>query len=230
MRKEPYGIGSVVHVLKRGARGMPITKDTADKMRFVLLLYYMNDEYSDTFWEDSTRRLRPFERPKSWPERHMLVKMHAWVLMPNHFHLILEETQDDGISKFMQKLCGSMTMHFNLKYKEKGSIFQGPFKSKTVGTNRYLMHLAPYVMVKNVFELYPGGLKKASKEFNRAWKWATEEYPFSSLPEYAGMRSFPVVDPDALNMFGPAQFRILAKDMILGRARGGIQFLRFEEE
>lgn len=231
MRKEPYDVGSIVHVLKRGARGLPITKDAADQMRFARLLYHLNDEHTSAFWEEMTYRLPPFQRPASWPERRALVKIHAWVLMPNHFHLILEEIQDAGISQFMKKISVSMTMHFNLKYGEKGSIFQGPYKSRTVGTDRYFTYLAPYVMVKNVFELYPGGFAKASKEFERAWKWASGEYWFSSLPDYVGKSRFPIIDRHALTMFdSPAHFKTLAKDMILGRVGDVIQTLGFEEE
>ena len=230
MRKEPYEVGSIVHVLKRGARGMPITHDDLDRKRFARLLYYLNDEYLNESWEDSIQRLPVFERPRDWPERHPLVNVYAWVLMPNHFHLILEEIQDDGIARFMQKLGVSMTMHFNLKYKEKGSIFQGPYKSLTVRTDRYFTYLAPYVMVKNVFELYPGGLTQAVKEFDRAWKWGSEQYEFSSLPEYSGKRHNPIVDSKAYKMLdSKAQFKTLARDMIIGRVGEHIHDLSFED-
>lgn len=230
MRKEPYDVGSIVHVLKRGARGLPITKDVADQLRFLKLLYFLNDEYANDDWEYNTRRLSDLTRPASWPTRLPLVGIYAWVLMPNHFHLILEEIQPGGVAKFMQKICGSMTMHFNLKYGEKGSIFQGPYKLKTVTSDRYFTHLAPYVMVKNTFELYPGGLQKALQEFNKAWKWASEEYPYSSLPEYAGKRRTPIIDSQAFKMFDSlSQFKTLARDMIRGRVGEHIHELSFED-
>src|SRR3990167_6565203 len=124
MRVEPYTIGSYVHVVKRGARGMPISKDRSDQWRFVRLLYHMNDSFKDDFWERNTQELAIFERPQEWPERKPLVAILAWTLMPNQFHLVLKEIQTGGVSKFLQKLCGSMTTHFNSKYKEHGSIFQ----------------------------------------------------------------------------------------------------------
>ena len=92
MRVEPYVVGSYVHVLKRGARGLPITRDEKDKWRFVRLLYYMNDEFKDDFWERSTIELDLFARPEIWPEQKPIVKILAWTLMPNHFHLLLQET------------------------------------------------------------------------------------------------------------------------------------------
>ncbi|MEK7479908.1 MAG: transposase [Patescibacteria group bacterium] len=219
MRVEPYGIDSILHVIKRGARGLPIVRDDPDCWRFVRLLYYANDEYRNDFWEIETASLGVFGRPRSWPARKPIVKILAWALMPNHFHLVLKEIEEGGIAKFMQKLCGSMSMNFNVKYGEKGSIFQGAYKGKTLDDDFYLRHIAPYVMVKNVFEAYPRGYARAVAEFDRAWKWAVEEYKFSSLPDYAAKRISPIVDKDLLGDFfsSPGAFRAYAKEMIRNR-------------
>ena len=194
MRVEHFGVGSIVHVMKRGARGLPIVRTEADRRRFASLLYLLNDKHQDQNWKHKTTGLDLFERPLDWPERAPLVRILAWVLMPNHFHLLLEEVEEGGIAKFMQRLCGSMSAHFNAKYDEKGSLFQGGYKGRTVADDNYLGLLAPYIMVKNVFELYPGGLNKALKEFEKAWQWGVGSYEFSSLPEYAGVRAWPITE------------------------------------
>src|SRR3989344_6790484 len=103
MRVEPFGVGSYVHVIKRGARGLSITESESDKLRFVRLLYYMNDEFFDEDWYKIDQR-RNFYRPDAWPGREPLVGILAFTLMPNHFHLLLKEVRDGGISLFMQKL------------------------------------------------------------------------------------------------------------------------------
>lgn len=224
MRVEPFTIGSYVHVLKRGARGLPITKDKSEQWRFVRLLYYMNDVYSNDYWERDTEDLGMFSRPTTWPERKPLVEILAWTLMPNHFHLILKEIKAGGISKFMQKLGGSMSVYANLKHNEKGSLFQGSYKGRTIIEDRYLRYLASYIMVKNVFELYPGGFKKAQEEFNLAWKWAIEEYKFSSMMDYAFKGkattegSVSLIDKDILGEIfkSPNDFQECSRDMVLG--------------
>ena len=219
MRVEPYSVDSYVHALKRGARGLPITKDVGDKWRFVRLLYYMNDQYKNDFWERDIQNMRLLERPENWPERKPLVSIIAWVLMPNHFHLLLKEIKEGGISKFMQKLCGSMSVYSNFKYKEKGSLFQGAYKGRTVGEDSYLRRLAPYIMVKNVFELYPGGYELAVKEFDKAWQWSLDHYPFSSFADYAGKRNSPIIDKDIFGeiFISPFYFKECARDMIMSR-------------
>jgi len=208
-----------VHVMKRGARGLPITSDIADCWRFTRLLYHMNDEYKCDPWERDTFGMGIFDRPSSWPERSPLVKVLAWVLMPNHFHLVLKEIREGGVSKYMQKIGGSMTTHHNAKHEEKGSIFQGAFKSRTLDDDFYLKHVASYVMVKNVFELYPGGYDRAVAEFDKAWKWAVEEYPFSSLADYATMRNSPILEKDIFGELfpSPATFKAHSKEMIMNR-------------
>lgn len=112
-----------------------------------------------------------------------------------------------------------MSMHFNEKYKETGSLFQGPYKSRTIDRDDYLLYVAPYIMAKNTFELYPGGFARATRSFDDAWKWATEKYQFSSLPDYATGASSPIIESNFLDMFGSAkQFRSLSRDMVLGKA------------
>ena len=218
---EPYGVDSIVHVTKRGARGMPITRSKNDQERFVRMLFYLNSEHQPDHWDREVSAGNHFEWPKYWKERIPLVRVLGWTLMPNHFHLLLQETKDGGISKFMQRLCGSMSRHFNTKYEETGSLFQGSFKSRTIGDDRYLNWCAPYVMVKNPFELYPGGLLAASKDFESAWSWALA-YPFSSLSVYGAGQSSPIIESEMNilhEMFEtPAVFKRIAKDMIEGRA------------
>ena len=230
MRVEPYVVGSYVHVLKRGARGLPITRDEKDKWRFVRLLYYMNDEFKDDFWERNTVDLTMFERPGTWPEQKPIVKILAWTLMPNHFHLLLQEIIEGGITKFLQKLCGSMSMSFNSKYKERGSIFQGAYKSKTVGEDRYLRWLASYIMVKNIFELYPGGLEAAANNFEKAWGWANQ-YKFSSFINYAQKSDSPILQKDILEeVFKESEFKSSAREIILSRTweKGDLRTLTAE--
>ncbi len=218
MRVEPHTIDSIVHVVKRGARGLSITRDNRDQRRFPLLLHYLNDTYRDEYWERSVAEVGPFERPEHWPERDPLVKVLAWTLMSNHLHLVLKALQEGGISKFMQKVCGSMTTHFNAKYKERGSLFQGAYRGRTVDLHgdMYLRHLAVYVMVKNPFELYPGGLVHAIENFDEAYAWASR-YPFCSLGTYSGMTISPIIEKDIYGEIfeQPEDFKEFARECML---------------
>lgn len=98
----------------------------------------------------------------------------------------------------MQRLGGSLSTCFNRKYKEKGSLFQGGYKGKTVDTDRYLSYVAFYVLVKNVLDVYPGGLSAARQDFDDAWEWA-KRYPYSNLRSLLSGDHSPVLhDPEGL--------------------------------
>ena len=84
-------------------------------------------------------------------------------------------------------------MCFNLKYNEKGSIFQSSYHGRVVDTDAHLNYLAFYILVKNVLEMYPGGLLVAQANFNNAWSWASR-YPFSSLQGHISGVHSPIVD------------------------------------
>ena len=180
MRVEARTVGSIAHIIQRGTRGMNIVRDEADRLKFARGLYVLNDAYQDPHWFDETRQLPLYERPAYWPDRKPLINLLAWTLLDNHFHLLIEEKEEGGTSKFMQRLCGSMTMSYNSKYLEKGSLFQGGYRSRTVSEDEHYLYLPFYVLVKNTFELYPGGLRAARENFRGAWDWALG-YQYSSF-------------------------------------------------
>lgn len=193
MRVEPYSLDSIIHVTKRGTRGMDIVRDTNDRRRFVKSLFLLNDTHTDPNWHRESAKLSVFERPSHWPEREPLVRILAWTLLSNHFHLLLQEIHEGGTAKFMQRLGGSMSMCFNLKYKEKGSIFQSAYHGRVVESDAHFNYLAFYILIKNVLEMYPGGLRAARINFDDAWKWATQ-YPFSNLLGIISGKPAPIVD------------------------------------
>lgn len=217
MRVEPYAVGSYTHVIKRGARGLEIVRDNADKYRFVRTLYYLNDHHIGQWWERDTYGKGMFYRPDAWPAHDPLVDILAYTLMPNHFHLLLREVKEGGMSQFMKKLGQSLTNHTNEKYHEQGSMFQGSYRSKTIESDEYLRYVAAYIMVKNTFELYPnGGLTAAQQNFAAVWEWAVQ-YQFSSIGDYAGVRTHsPILKKGLLgDVFTPETFRSFARDVIL---------------
>lgn len=226
MRKEPFAVGDYVHILKRGAKKLPIIKDTNDRWRFLKILRHLNDEFISEYWEEDVETNKSnagsiFDRPDFWPKEKPLIMILAYTLMPNHFHILAKEIIEGGIARFMQKLGNSMTGHFNLKYKESGTIFQGSYKARRVTSDEYLRYLAVYIMVKNVFELHPNGMSYAIKNFEKAFDWAVE-YQFSSLADYHPSQVRPagkIIQKEILGQIfsSPRDFKNFARDCILGK-------------
>jgi REP element-mobilizing transposase RayT len=230
MEREKITIGSLVHAYNRGNRKQEIVRDDKDKWRFLETIYYLNDEFlgSNVFREKDLCTTvvhevvhESFGRPDWWPERKPLVKILSYSLLENHYHLLLKEIRDGGISLFMKRFGTSTSKYFNAKYKESGRLFQGPYKTKRIDDEMYLKYLSVYIQVKNVFEMYPGGgYEKAISEFDKAYDWAIK-YSFCSLADYAGKRNSPIIDKDILGeLFSNSEkYREFAKQCL---ARGDL--------
>ena len=127
-------------------------------------------------------------------EDEPLVEIAADCFMDNHYHLILKEVAEDGISKFMQKLGTGYTMYFNKKYDRIGSLFQGSYKSVRVDNSRYLKYLLIYINVINPIEREGIDLDEIEKALAFA-----ENYDWSTHKEYLGKRDSFVINKGIFN-------------------------------
>jgi REP element-mobilizing transposase RayT len=80
-----------------------------------------------------------------------LVSIVAYCLLPNHFHLLLKQEQDNGITQFMQRLGTSYTMFFNKKYDRNGPLFAGKFKAKILDGFFALPTVSSYINLNYKF-------------------------------------------------------------------------------
>ncbi len=112
-------------------------------------------------------------------DKTMTVELAAYALMPNHYHFLLRQVADEGVSKFMQRLGTAYTKYFNKRYERTGSLFQGPFKVVPITNNGQLEHLTRYIH-RNPLDL-------CDVSTSRRWSWLLS-YPWSSLGHYIGQR------------------------------------------
>lgn len=222
MRREPFAAGSFIHVVKRGTRGSNIVRDDHDRWRFLKLLKYLNDMEAPRNWErDVTKEHidRGFARPDHWRKPKPYVSVLSYCLMDNHFHLLLREREDGGVSKFMQRLCTSMALSFNARHKERGTLFESAYVARTVNTDEHLQYVNAYIQIKNAFECFPGGIRVAMRSYNDAYDWA-QQHPFVSLGEYAGIRNSQLLDRELIHEVFPsyAAFKKFSRDVMYGRS------------
>lgn len=125
--------------------------------------------------------------------RDLLVDILVFALMPNHYHLLLRQRAENGISLFMQKLGGGYTRYFNEKRQCSGVLFQGGYQLKPILDHRYLDYLAQYIHFNPVelFAAKPGktsrdAVSKISLDRFRSYRW-------SSYRDYLGIKNFPSV-------------------------------------
>jgi putative transposase len=111
------------------------------------------------------------------------VAVHAYVLMPNHFHLLVTPSDEGGLGLMMQKLGRLYVPWYNNKYQRSGGLFQGRFRTSLVETEPYLLACSRYI------ELNPVRTQLVSEPAAYTW---------SSYAHHAGLRPDPVVSDHSL--------------------------------
>lgn len=122
---------------------------------------------------------KDFDRGKT------IIDIGAFCLMPNHFHILIREKIQGGVSLYMKKLLTAYSMYFNKKYGRTGRLFENTFKSSHAGNDRYLkylyayIHLNPAKLADKNWRIKKGNSAKILR--------SVLDYPFSSLQEYLNL-------------------------------------------
>lgn len=103
--------------------------------------------------------------------------------MPNHFHLILRQKAERGISIFLQRLSVSFSMYFNLKYDHSGTIFQGRFQSRHIDSDPYFKWIFSYVHLNPVALAEPQWEERGIADPGRVAE-SLRQYLYSSYRDY----------------------------------------------
>jgi len=163
--------GALYHVTNRGNDRKAIFKDDTDRYKFIELLSRSLAVYS--------------------------VKLYSFVLMSNHFHLLIE-TPLGNLSQFMRHFNISYTSSFNRRHRRSGHLFQGRYKSFLVDEDEYLSMVSCYIHL-NPVKVGAVRKKTAAEQLEILWN-----YKWSSLPGFVALKNrWQIVDYGvALEDFG----------------------------
>jgi|SRR3989344_3308659 len=213
MRKVQFAPNNIYHIYNRGVEKRDIFIDDNDRWRFLQGLYLFNDieTSSKLLWElerscgaMNFKVIKKYFSENRDGPREPLVRIMVDCLMPNHYHLLLEEIQEGGISKFMHKLGTGYTMYFNKKYNRVGGLFQGPFKAILVDNQLYLEYLLVYINVLNPWQLIEPNLKEHGVNDKIKVINFAESYLWSTHKEYLQIRDSIIIDKGLFNDIFPS--------------------------
>lgn len=143
-KRMPLVTGNIYHVFNRGVNKTPIFFAENDYSRFLdAAVHYLSKNTKYTYEKqklsdnDETGSSESAPAPK--------VEVLAYCLMPNHFHFLVKQFEDGGITSYFRRLANSYAHFINLKYKRVGPLFQGRFKTVSVETDEQLLHLSRYI-------------------------------------------------------------------------------------
>ena len=175
------------HLLNRGVDKRIIVMDDSDRVRFIHDLFAFNDSNIVLHISQSTRKHEILPH-----QRKLLVHIHAFCLMGNHYHLLVSEVQENGISLFMQKLNMGYTKYFNERYDRTGTLWQGKYKSIHIEKSAHYMYIPFYIHLNPLDYVNPEwrlGKVKNVQECLRALR----SYRWSSHLDYLGVKNFPSI-------------------------------------
>lgn len=197
LRKDPLVTDEIYHVMNKSIVGFRIFNHPADYERMINLMWYFTlveppAKFSYFLNNDPGvsaigARARIAELIHDG-EQH--VQIIAYCLMPTHFHIVVKQLEDDGISEFLRKTSNGYARYFNTRYKRKGALWMSRYKNVLVETDEQLLHLTRYL------HLNPYTAKLTEK---------INEWPYSSYQEYVnpGKVIYPITDhEDFIDMAG----------------------------
>jgi len=172
MQRPVFANDYFYHVFNRGVDKRNIFFENKDYRRFLFGMKEFNDENSTI---NILRRINRFSEgineghPMSLSptEKDPLVEIVCYCLMPNHFHFILKQIKDNGISRFLQKLGIGYTKYFNQKNERSGVLFQGKFKAVLIDKDNYFNHLVRYIYLNPIDLVDPEWKENGLKDWRK---------------------------------------------------------------
>jgi putative transposase len=183
------------HIFNRGVDKRKIFMDKKDYYRAIHDLYEFNDVVNVN--PNTGRVFDTFEIKASlhrnW-DRKPLVNIHAFCLMPNHYHILISPVVEKGISLFMKKLNGGYAKYFNERHKRSGALFQGKYKSVPILGDPHFSYITHYIHF-NPLDL-SGHKWRQNKLLRNDISVALsylQKYRWSSHLDYLGIKNVPSV-------------------------------------
>ncbi|OGM15541.1 hypothetical protein A2V56_03580 [Candidatus Woesebacteria bacterium RBG_19FT_COMBO_42_9] len=179
-RKIVLATNEYYHIFNRGSNKKIIFNDAREYSRFFLTARYYSIKDPPLKFSRFVK-LGKVERRGFWEgyeTYEKLVSFNCFCFMPNHYHFLLKQESENGISQFIKKLQTSYSHYSNIKHENEGPLWTGQFKAVRVENENQLFHLSRYIHLNSVtsYLTHPNKL---------------ESYIWSSYREYLGKSEFP---------------------------------------
>jgi len=197
IRKTPLITDQIYHVFNRSVAGQIIFRNSREYKLFIELVEYYS--FSDvrlrfSHYTRLEKNVRIQTLDELYKSSKRLVNVYAFCVMPNHYHILVKQNVDNGISDFIRKLQGSYAHYLNIKTKRAGSVYQSPFKGSLIEYDEQFIHVARYIHINPLTSYL---LDKKDK---------LKSYTWNSYRDYIGVDSRKFIKKNKLlNYFNSTQ-------------------------
>ncbi len=186
LRKEKFTPNEYYHIYNRTFFNTPVFKDSKNCNRLLQAFLLANSTYSTQAFQflRNHQNVTTEDALKIAKNGKKLVDVVCYSIMPDHYHLLLKEKIEGGITSFIHKCNISIAKYINIKTERHGPLFENLFKSKHVANNNYLLHLSLYIHL-NPLDFLIG--KQWREHEIKNWdqiKNRLINYPYSSLKNF----------------------------------------------
>lgn len=183
----PFVNGYYYHIYNRGSEKKNIFNNNWDYNRLLKTIKYYQLEGPkprlSKYLISQDHTLKPISDKK-------IVDIICYCLMPNHFHFLIKQLKDGGITEFISKLSNSYTKYYNTKYNRVGPLLQGEFKATLIESDEQLIHVSRYIHLNPIASLLVKNLN---------------QYRWSSYKEYINNSKGICIKEELLNFFKTPQ-------------------------
>src|SRR3989338_5226480 len=150
-RSQVLAVGETYHVFNRSVGNEEIFTSLRNLSRiYDITNYYRYPQILRFSQFQLLSHDNQIEYLKKMKSKSQIVELMAFSYMPNHYHFLLRQLKDHGISFFMANLQNSFAKYYNLKYHRHGTLFQSPFKAKRVAGDEEMLHVSRYIHLNPV--------------------------------------------------------------------------------
>lgn len=188
-----YEPGGFYHIYNRGVEKRQIFLDEGDYKKFIAFLkFYLVEPnlQGRTLKDENYKTVSPSRTANNFMNE---IKLQAYCLMPNHFHLLIKQNNERSIVGFMQSLITKYVIYFNKKYQRVGGLFQGKYKTVRITSEEQYTYLSKYIHRNPL----PSFTTRSDLE-------GLVDYKYSSYGNYLGLfKQSWVKTEDILHYFSP---------------------------
>ncbi|MBU3925795.1 transposase [Patescibacteria group bacterium] len=147
IRKEKFAPGEYYHIFSRTILNANQFKDYSNAKRLLLAFLIANSTKSSEGFQSlrNNKNATLKDLNKIVKDGKKLVDILCYSIMPDHYHLLVMEKEENGITNFVLKCNTSIAKYINIKNDRKGPLFENTFKAKHIDSNEYLLHLSLYI-------------------------------------------------------------------------------------
>src|SRR3989344_6282853 len=169
LRKTPFVTGQVYHVFNRSVASQPIFRTKKEYQLFINTIEYyhfLNINSRFSYYLRLEDELKKKALNSLYSASNTRVDLYAFCLMPNHYHLLVKQNVNNGISNFTSRIQNSYARYLNTKNKRVGSLYQSPFKGTLIETEEQFIHVGRYIHLNPLTSYI---LKDFNQLMNHPW-------------------------------------------------------------